>query len=253
MDEGPELMKLLKNIFVLSVLVLPFSVMGQTTDPVITFTGTCYDIADSTAIPGPIVVNKRTGTGHAFMPGAVFSIQGLKSDTFMVTSGGYEFEKYCFKDSANRPGYFEKVGLTIKTNQLNAVTIFPVKDLQSIKQDRQNLGVVPTRTTEGAADALNSPITYLYERFSQEGRSKALVAQLENQDRTNAVLKDLFRTYNRAGVMTLPESEFDSFILYLNMPEAYLKSASDYDLAVTIKQRYDQFMYAKGLHNQNQK
>jgi hypothetical protein len=244
----------LKSVAVAIVFVCGAQAFAQTTAaPTITFTGSCYDKGDSLAQPAPIVVNKRTGTGHAFMPGAVFSIQGLKTDTFLVTAGGYEFVRFCYADSATRSGYYESVGLTIKTNQLNAVTIFPVKDLQSIKQDRQELGVAQTNTTQGAADALSSPITYLYERFSQEGRSKALVAQLENEDRKNSVLKDLFRTYNRAGVMNLPESEFDSFILYLNMPEWYLKTASDYALAVTIKQRYDQFMYAKNLHNQNQK
>lgn len=221
--------------------------------PTITFTGIVYDKGDSLAQPAPIVVNRRTGTGHAFMPGATFSIQGLKTDTFLVTAGGYEFVRFCYNDSAARPGYFEKVGLTIKTNQLTAVTIFPVKDLQTIKQDRQNLGVKPTGMTQGPVDAISSPITFLYDRFSREGQSKALVAELENRDRTNAVLKDLFRTYNRAGVMNLPEAEFDAFILYLSMPEQYLKNASDYQLAVTIKQRYDQFMYARNLHNQNQK
>lgn len=245
---------ILRRIAVAAILFCGTSMFAQNTAvPTITFTGTCYDKGDSLAQPAPIVVNKRTGTGHAFMPGAVFSISGLKTDTFMVTAGGYEFVRFCYADSVMRPGYFERVGLTLKTNQLNAVTIFPVKDLQSIKQDRENLGVVQTNTTQGAADAMSSPITYLYERFSQEGRSKSLVAQLENEDRKNAVLKDLFRTYNRAGVMNLPESEFDSFILYLNMPEWYLRTASDYNLALTIKQRYDQFMYVKNLHNQNQK
>ncbi len=245
---------ILKKIGMAVLLFCGANAFAQTSAvPIITFTGTCYDINDSLSQPAPIVVNKRTGTGHAFMPGAVFSIQGWKTDTFLVTAGGYEFVRFCFNDSMSRSGYYERVGLTLKMNQLNAVTIFPVKDLQTIKQDRQNLGVAQTNTTQGAADAMSSPITYLYERFSQEGRSKALVAQLENQDRYHAVLKDLFRTYNRAGVMNLPETEFDSFILYLAMPEWYLKSASDYQLAVTIKQRYDQFMYAKNLHNQNQK
>lgn len=252
MDE--KQIMILRKIVVAVTLFCGIQSFAQTTTvPSITFTGTCYDTGDSLAQPAPIVVNKRTGTGHAFMPGAVFSIQGLKTDTFMVTAGGYEFVRFCYADSALRPGYFEKVGLTIKTNQLNAVTIFQVKDLQTIKQDRENLGVAQTNTTQGAVDAISSPLTFLYERFSQEGRSKSLVAQLENEDRKNAVLKDLFRTYNRAGVMNLPESEFDSFIMYLNMPEWYLKTASDYNLALTIKQRYDQFMHAKNLHNQNQK
>jgi len=211
-----------------------------------------FDVNDSLATPAAIVVNRRTGTGHAFMPGSEFSITGFKSDTFLVTAGGFEFRRFCFKDSSFKPVYYVNVGLHMKENQLNAVTIFPVKDLKAIKQDRQGLGVEQTRTTQGVTDAVSSPITFLYERFSREGRSKALVAQLENEDRKNAVLKDLFRTYNRAGVIALAEADFDSFIMFLNMPEWYLKTASDYDLAVTIKQRYEQFIRSRQIHNQNQ-
>ncbi|HTF02487.1 MAG TPA: hypothetical protein VK826_00620, partial [Bacteroidia bacterium] len=196
---------------------------------------------------------RRTGTGHAFLPGGEFSITGFKTDTFLVTAGGYEFKRFCFNDSVSRPTYSLRVGLSLKENQLNPVTIFPVKDLKTIKQDREGLGVTPTRTTEGLTDAVSSPLTFLWERYSREGRSKALVAEMENEDRKNAVLKDLFRTYNRAGVMALPEADFDSFILFLNMPEAYLKTASDYELAVTIKQRYEQFMRARQIHNNHQK
>lgn len=234
-------------------LVLPLCGQTVAPEPTITFKGIVFDTKDSTATPAPIVVNRRTGTGHAFIPGGEFSITGLKSDTFLVTAGGYEFKRYCFKDSASKAVYSVKVGLSLKENQLNPVTIFPVKDLKTIKQDRQDLGVEQTRTTQGVTDAISSPITFLYERFSREGRSKALVAELENEDRKNAVLKDLFRTYNRAGVIALPESDFDSFIMFLNMPEWYLKTASDYDLAVTIKQRYEQFTRSRQIHNQNQR
>lgn len=222
-------------------------------DAAITFKGTVFDVNDSIVTPAPIVVNRRTGTGHAFLPGGEFSITGLKSDTFLVTAGGYEFRKFCFNDSAAKTVYSIRVGLTLKNTELNPVTIFPVKDLQTIKQDRQGLGVTPTRTTEGAADALSSPITFIYERLSREGRSKALVAQLENEDRKNAVLKDLFRTYNRAGIINLPEADFDAFILFLNMPESYLKTASDYELATTIKQRYEVFIRSRQIHNNNQR
>ena len=221
-------------------------------DPTITFRGRVFDPVDTFATPAPIVVNRMTGTGHAFLPGSEFSITGLKSDTFLVTAGGYEFQSFCYRDSALKSTYTVKVALSLKRNQLNPVTIFPVKDLKTIKQDRQDLGVEPTRSTEGVTDAISSPITYLYERFSREGRSKALVAELENEDRKNTVLKDLFRTYNRAGVISLPEADFDAFIMYLNMPETYLKNASDYDLAVTIKQRYEQFVRSRDMHNRNQ-
>lgn len=248
-----QLRVLFSVLFCIGLLVSAVAQNQPAGEPTITFKGIVSDVNDSLATPAPIVVNRRTGTGHAFLPGGEFSITGFKSDTFLVTAGGYEFKRFCFRDSAMKTTYFLHVGLTLKNNELNPVTIFPVKDLKTIKQDRQGLGVEPTRTTEGVTDAVSSPITFLYERFSREGRSKALVAELENQDRKNAVLKDLFRTYNRAGVINLPEADFDAFILYLNMPEWYLKTATDYDLAVTIKQRYEQFMRSRQMHNNNQR
>lgn len=238
-------------IVCLSIWAESFS-QNTVVEPIITFKGIIFDTKDSLSTPAPIVVNRRTGTGHAFIPGGEFSIQGFKSDTFLVTAGGYEFARFCFADSAFKSVYTLRVGLSLKENQLNPVTIFQVKELKAIKEERQGLGVEQTRTTQGVTDAVSSPITFLYERFSREGRSKALVAELENEDRKNTILKDLFRTYNRAGVITLQESEFDSFIMFLNMPEWYLKTASDYDLAVTIKQRYQQFARARQIHDKNQ-
>lgn len=247
-------MKLGAHIFVAVFALSGLTVCAQTpVEKTITFSGIVVDVQDTFATPAPIVVNRRTGTGHAFLPGGTFSIQGYKTDTFLVTAGGYEFARFCFQDSVDKPNYFLRVGLSIRTGQLSQVTIFPVKDLQDIKQDREKLGVVPTNSTQGPVDAISSPITFLYERYSREGRSKALVAEMENEDRKNAILRDLFRTYNRAGVINLPESDFDSFILYLNMPESYLRTASDYELAVTIKQRYELFMRSRQIHNQNQK
>lgn len=219
----------------------------------ITFRGTVYDAGDSSARPAPMVVDKRTGTGQAFMAGGTFSISGLKTDTFLVTSGGYEIARYCFRDSAAKPVYTVRVPLHVKQNYLNPVAIYPVKDLSVIKQERESLHVEQTYTTQGLADAMESPITYMYERFSREGRSRATVAEMENKDKQADILKDLFRTYNAAGVIDLKENEFDAFIAYLNLPEEYLRTASDYDLAVTIRQRYLQYRAAQEMHNSNQR
>lgn len=251
MGKGPQLRKVLSSAFAVVVVGMLYG-QGAPGAIQISFTGTIFDSNDSLATPSPIVVNKRTGTGHAFLPGGTFSISGYKTDTFLVTSGGYNHAKFCFADSVYKAEYYVRVGLAMRSNELNPVTVFPVKDLKVIRQDRENLGVQPTRTTEGVTDAISSPITFLYERFSREGQSKALVAELENKDRMNSVLKDLFRAYNRAGVIDLPENDFDAFIAFLNMPESYLKSASDYELAVTIRARFEQFKYMRSMHNRNQ-
>lgn len=221
--------------------------------PPVTVRGQVYDLRDSAAMPAPLVLNKRTGTGSSAAMGATFSIAGLKTDTFLITAGGYEVVRICFRDSALKSVYNVRIGLTLKPNVLNPVAIYPVKDLEEIRKERENLGVEQTRSTSGVTDAVASPITYMYERFSREGKSRAAVAFMENEDRKRDVLKDLFRTYERAGVIDLGEEEYDSFINYLNMPDEFLRTASEYDLAVMIRQRFLQYRSAQQLHNQNQR
>jgi hypothetical protein len=161
--------------------------------------------------------------------------------------------RICFRDSAKKDVYTLRLGLHVKETMMKPVAIYPVKDLDAIKKEREGLGVQKTTSTQGLTDAVSSPITFLYERYSKEGQSKAAVAAMENEDRKRDILKDLFRTYVRAGVIDLKEEEFDDFILFLNIPEGYLKTADDYELAVTIRQRYLQYRAAQHFHNNNQR
>jgi hypothetical protein len=225
----------------------------ETTARSITVRGSVYDIADSTAKPCPMVINKRSGTGLLGSSGANFTITGLSTDTFLIAAGGYEAVRYCFRDSAVKEVYALRIGLKMRENQLKPVTIYPIKDLDQIKKERAGIGQENTNTTQGVTDAVSSPLTYLYERFSQEGKSKAAVAAMENEDHKREILKSLLRTYVRSGVVDLKEEEFDAFIDYLNIPEAYLRTANDYDLALMIRQRYLQYKSAQEIHRKNQR
>ena len=221
--------------------------------PIITVRGNVFDKNDSLAAPAAIILNKRTNTGQTSSPGTSFSITGLKTDTFLITSGGYEVRRICFVDSVLKETYSVRIGLQLKTNTLTPVAIYPVKDLSQIQKERAALAKEQTRQTIGVADALYSPITYLYERFSRDGKSREAVAIMENDDRKRDILKDLFRTYVRAGVIVMEEEEFDAFINYLNIPDSYLRTASDYDLAVLIRYKYLQYRSAREIHNRNQR
>lgn len=223
------------------------------TSPQITVQGKVYDKNDSSVYPSAIIINKRTSTGKTSNPGGIFSIIGNKTDTFLLTAGGYEVLRICFRDSTPKDIYTIRVGLQMKTTTLNPVAIYPIKDLSEIKKQRDAIGKEQTRQTIGVADAFQSPITYMYERFSKEGKSREAVAILENEDRKHDILKELFRAYVRAGVIVMEETEFDNFILYLNLPEDFLRSASDYDLAVVIRQKYLQYRSAQEMHNRNQR
>lgn len=241
---------------VISLLFLTFSCSGlfsQINSQPIVFRGKVFDKNDSSATPSAIVLNKRTGTGQNVSPGTQFSMAGIKSDTFLITAGGYEVRRISFRDSIFKEVYTIRIGLQMKSTVLTAVAIYPVKDLKEISKERNAIGKVQTRQTIGVTDAVESPITFLYERFSRDGKSREAVAILENEDNKHDILEELFRTYIRAGVISLDESEFDNFIAFLNIPEEFLRTASDYDLAVYIRQRYLVYSNAKDIHNRNQR
>ncbi len=221
--------------------------------PLITVRGNVFDRNDSLAAPSAIILNKRTSTGQTSSPGTFFSITGLKTDTFLITAGGYEVRRICFADSILKEVYNIRIGLQLKMNALAPVAIYPVKDLAQIQKERAAIEKEQTRQALGIVGAASSPITYLWEHYSREGKSREAVAILENEDRKREILKDLFRTYVRAGVIVMEEVEFDAFIAYLNIPEEFLRSASDYELAVMIRHKFLQYRSAREIHNRNQR
>src|SRR5687768_5018084 len=108
-------MKFTATLLITCVL-LPFTVAGQTgaEEVLITLRGTVYDVNDSLARPSPIVINKRTGSGVASPGGGIFAINGLKSDTFRITAGGYEVINISFRDSVLKPVYTVRIGLKMR-------------------------------------------------------------------------------------------------------------------------------------------
>ena len=141
--------------------------------------------------------------------------------------------------------------IRIALRQLNVsiptVSIEGEKSMKQIQKDIKELGVKDLRTTQTTADAMSSPITYLYERFSKFEQSKRKVAEMENELKKREVLKNLFRIYIRYDIIELSEAEFDQFIAYCNLSEVFIKTATEYELVSAIKSRYDNFSrLAKG-------
>ena len=72
--------------------------------------------------------------------------------------------------------------------------LLPQRTLQEIQADIAKLGYNEKDYRETGINALESPITFLYESFSRRERSKRLVAQLENDDKKRELLGTMQRT-----------------------------------------------------------
>lgn len=187
-----------------------------------------------------MVVNKSKNRGSFASYKGTFDFKIDKKDTFALSAAGYKVQTFCFKDTT-----VSTVDMTVYLQPLHyssaPVTITSLKTLEELRKERANLEKKETRTVTGVS-ALESPITALYQAFSKREKSKRLLAELEHKEKQDDILKELLRIYVHHRIIDLDDEEFTQFIEFCNMNEQFLKTASDYDLVIYIKQKFEHYM-----------
>lgn len=195
-------------------------------------------------ISNVIIINQRSKTGAFGKSDGSYSVKCLKTDTLTITSLGYYSRNICFKDSVIKPEYFPITFLEERTQTLAAVEIFAPKDLEQIQEEIKSLGFNEDDFMISGLNALASPITFLYQQFSKREASKRELARLENEDRKRELLKDLFHHYVDYDIIQLTNDQFDEFIDYLNVSDEFMKSSSQYDFLIFVRDRFKDFKIA---------
>lgn len=229
--------------YILSVCciwLLFFSIQAQECENVLV-KGQVIDTLQSQAFYNLMVVNTSTKRGVFGRPNGKFNTYANNQDTIALSVEGYYKSLFIVEGDSNCQCMMNVFIQSIVQEQ-EAVVIYPQKSLKQIKEEREELSMRETRTVTGV-NILQSPITALYERFSKTSRSKKLVAAMEYQDNITSVLKELLRVYVSQDVVELEEENFEDFINFLNIDEAFLKTATDYELVIFIKGKLDHFEY----------
>ena len=196
-----------------------------------------------------MIINVRTSQGVFGLADGTFNAYIFKTDTIVIASTGYEFQRICFTDSVIKPQYYIDVPLIKLNVTLKEVNIFSPRDLQSIYTDIKKLGYNKKDFQLSGVDAFQSPITFLYQEFSKLERLKRHNAERINADKRKELLRQLLANYVTHDIINLDNFEFDDFINFCNVPESYMKSATQYDFCIFIKQKFE--VYA--LMKQNKK
>ncbi|MEE3146087.1 MAG: hypothetical protein VX280_07945, partial [Bacteroidota bacterium] len=118
--------------------------------------------------------------------------------------------------------------------------IRPLKTLNQIKEERAELAMRDTRIVSGIS-AFESPITALYQAFSKKEKNKRWIAEQEYKDDQIRIVKELLALYVAYDIIELNEKDFDSFISFLNVNEYFLKTASEMELVLFVKDKYEHF------------
>lgn len=190
-----------------------------------------------------MVVNKSTGRGVFGQPDGDFSAYAKPNDKIALSVKGYPIYEFVATPDSNCQcqvlAFIEPLPKEIKE-----VVVRPLKTLEQIKKERESLALRETRQVTGI-DALQSPITALYQVFSKKEQNKAWIAQQNYKDNQKKVVQELLRLYVAYEIIELDEEEFDDFITFLNVDPDFLKTASEMELVLFIKDKFEHFRSLK--------
>lgn len=186
-----------------------------------------------------MVINMSTRQGVFGGAKGDFSVYAGIDDTVAFSVSGYDKKIIVVKADSDCQ-MDTTIYLESKVQEYETVEVHPIKSLEDIKREREDLSKRETRTVTGV-NVLQSPITALYERFSKKAQSKRIVAEMEHQDNINSILKELLRVYVSYDVVYLEEEQFEAFVYFLNIDEHFLKTASEYELVTYIKDKLEHY------------
>lgn len=192
-----------------------------------------------------MVVNKTTGMGKFGNADGSFEIICNKTDSLYISARGYAINKLSFQDSSLRPEYTILLELSDITYQLKQVTIFPERELNEIKSDIDKLGYNAKDYKISGIDAVESPITFLYQTFNKHEQKKRLAVELENEYNRRQLLKELFAKYVKHDIIDLENDRFDDFIDFCQLSDIQMKRLSQYDFIMYVKDKYKMFSILK--------
>lgn len=231
----------MKSILLTLFLFLTTLVSGQC--ETVLFKGKVYDTLRQQSFYNMMIVNRTTGKGVYGQPNGHFSVYVSNGDSITISVKGYDLINVRIK--ADEDCRFIKNFIIIgKPFEFEDVVVRPIKSLEQIREEREALVMVETRTVTGL-ETIQSPITALYQAFSKTERNKRKIEEWKFQDSKRDILKELLRTYVAYDVVNLTEEEFDDFIYFLNMDPAFLRTASEWELIEFIKGKYEHFMYLR--------
>ncbi len=231
-------LKHFKHILFLSLIAFSSNVTWAQCDQVLV-SGKIVDTLRLQNFYNLMVVNKTTGRGVFGQPNGHFSVYANTGDVIALSTKGYPVYQFVVKPDDNCQSkvlaYVERL-----PQEVPDVVVRPLKTLEQIKEERENLALRETRVVTGV-NVLQSPITALYQAFSKKEQNKRWIAEQEFKDDQRRIVQELLRLYVAFDIIELSETEFDAFITFLNIDEQFIKTATEMELILFIKDKYDHF------------
>jgi hypothetical protein len=227
----------------LFISALLFAVAGHTQSTKVVVKGQVYGMNNTTDLLTLFVVSQKNQTGNFGNPNGTYLIKVDRNDTIMIGSIGYFTVKIGVADSVNTDTIVVDVYLKQLEYYLKQVTVLAPRELKRIYEDIEKLGYdEKDYRLSGISDPLTSPITALYQMYNKHAQKERLAHELINDARRRDLLKELFKKYVDYHIIDLSDDQFDEFIEYIDVSDAFLKNSSQYDFIIFVKRKFVYFM-----------
>lgn len=208
---------------------------------------TVIDKDGFTDFPNLLIVNKSSGESIFGSTNGKFSFKINKTDTLLIGAIGYKTKKYFVNSTVSTHIVSDTILIEKLQFDLNTVSVFGERDLKEIHSELEELKFDRAEYMLSGIDAMQSPITFLYQALSREEKRKRRAYEIIIEDRRRDVLKELFKKYVDADVIYLEDTEFDEFIDFCKLPPEVIKGLTQYEFIMLVKMRYRAFRAIKNL------
>jgi hypothetical protein len=190
-------------------------------------------------VPAAMAVNRNSGGGVFVERDGSFLVRARPGDTLVFGSIGY----YSVEKRVER--YMRDTSLHITLRRLEVelgiAEVFAPRTLNNILKEIETLGYEEKDFRVSGVNAMQSPITFLYEQFSRVEKSKRLVAELENNDSRRALLQELFSKYVDYDIIQLKPEDFKRFAEFCDPGDELLQAWSQYEFIIYVKRQFSMF------------
>ena len=199
--------------------------------------GIVFDADSNVVLDSVTIIVKHSSRIMKNRADGGFSVFVKPTDTLIFALYGYRIKYLCFKDSTTNRDFLNlKVGLQHLKENLDEVVINKARTQREVRKDIQHLAYNYARAMQ-QADAVQSPVTALYNQYNHKAQAKTLLKEYEFLLAKNKLVLQLLDIYNRQGIIDMSADDRKKFTDDLNLDWDFLIATSDYDLAVFIKEK----------------
>jgi len=250
--------------FWLVLLLCGGSVAGFSQDRVVV-KGRVMDLASSQPLENSCIHNLSAGTMAFCNKNGDFAIWAKQTDTLIISQVGYNMEVLILNDSMIASKERISIWMLVRAFMLRGVTIYAMKPYPLFIKDitketpskkidvpgieispEEKINYDPNNGNMLRGTPLQSPITFLYDRFSRRAKMDRMYADLvQNQ---NEAIR-LPKKYNSEIVQRLTKLEgekLEKFMVYCSFTYYALVTATDQEIEQMIVAKFIQYKKENG-------